>query len=257
VRNYCAILSALVRCQAEGFLRQDRIVDLTLELLTAFVGDHQHPGYVLALLEKERDQALTLLREAGAPEMAAAHLYALLHPDSRWERVAFDWQPVLRPALELGIVRPGEGSEELVEDLVGRPGTPAQVGEHLERIATYMNDERWCQVVEEELELADVKLTWDRANRNYPLTLSVDGIRDPLRDTRLLTLVRRALAYRHPEGVVVKPATGDTVSFRQGGPAFALIGGTEFESHNVITLEHIGNLEMRGAGWADELTAVS
>lgn len=253
VRNYCALLAALVECQVHGYLRPERVTYLARELLRAFVGDHQNPGCLRRYSDEERAHAEELLNQANAPAIAAALVYGLLHPASPWARVAFDWQPMLVPALELGVVSASEKSTTLQHDMGGGTRTPDQVNDHLLQIATYMNDARWCEVIEEELGLDGVQMAWNVGNPTYPLQLTIAGIDDALSDPRLVSLVRRAFLYRRPPGVVVRLSNGDRASFQWGDRAFVITGAREYESIADITMDYLALLEEHGVAWVGEL----
>jgi len=256
VRNYGALLAALVQCRSYGYLRTDRVADITKELIRSFVGEQQHPGYLLKLQVNEREQAMKLLIANDAEAMAAALIYAILQPESHWEQVAFEWQPMLVQAITLGVIAAGEGSPELLEAMSLPTRTPQQIDAHLQRVMTYMNDNRWCAIIEKDLALDRVKLDWNNTNQVYPLTVVVDGILDTLNDPRLVSLVRRALTYRKPEGIMVQIANGDRLSFRRGGIAYARVAQQQFESYDAITDDLMSMLEDLNAGWTSELKEI-
>jgi hypothetical protein len=253
VRNYCALLAALVECHAHSYLRPERVTNLARDLLRAFVGDHQSPGCLGRYSAEERAHAGVVLVEVNAPAVAAALVYGLLHPASPWARAAFDWQPMLVPALELGVVSAGEKSTTVLHNMGGGTRTPDQINDHLLRIATYMNDARWCEVIEEELGLDVVQMAWNVGNPTYPLQLTIAGIDDALTDPRLVSLVHRAFLYRRPAGVVVRLANGDRASFRRGCLAYFMCGATDYKSVADLTLEYLARLEEHGAPWEGEL----
>ena len=245
VRNYAAILTALVECWVQGFVQPHRVVVLVEALLGAFVRTERATGYLLTLDDDERQGALRLLQGSGAPPVAAALAYAALRPrDDVLDRV-FRLQPMLVTALELGVVQPAAGSDDLVTALVGDTPTVSDISERLTWAASHIDDEHWCDKIERDYELSGVTLARDHPH--FGLTIAIDGLSEPLTDSRIVSVARQAVDYAKTDSVILAVADGK-VSIRIDGDAFARVHGIEYESVEPVTHELLEQLEATGAG---------
>lgn len=246
VRNYAAILAALVECWTQGFLAPDRVVRLVETLLGAFVRTDRAAGYLLTLADDERSQALSVIRSSAAPGVASALAYAALRPGATdvLDRV-FRWQPMLVPAIELGVLDPADGSAELLLSLVAETTSDETIKKRLLWAASYIDDEHWCAKMQRDYGFGKVAL--GRDHPHFGLTLSVDGSPDPLIDSRLISIIRQAFDYRKVDAMILSLPKG-RISLRINGEAFARVGGHDLESSQPVTHDLLELLEATGAG---------
>lgn len=246
VRNYTGLLSALLECWTERYLSEDRLLALTTTLFGSFICTGRGPGYLMALSEADRDAAVVALDDATRAG-AAALLYVGLRPTTNWRANIFDWQTFLLPALELAVVRDDAVAAAAASLIVGAEVTAMDVADRLLWVALYMDDQQWGPAIARELNLTKVELTADNVIRNFGVTLRVSGLTDPLGDSRLVTLVRKALEYRKATGAVITLPEG-RVSVELGEQVYAKLDGVQFESAQTITVERMRLLEANGAG---------
>jgi hypothetical protein len=227
VRNYSALLAALARCWQENFLPHERLIRLLDTLFSAFLRGERAVGYLHSLSDEEREKALARLPQE-ARVVAGALCYALLREQTTWREVVFRFQPFLIDALELGVVEVGPQSPKLDKRLVGEKPSAATIEERLLFACEFTDDEHWCARQERELGFAYVRLTQRDFKRDkFGITLAVEGA--SLEDSRLVSLVRQALAYRKAEGVVVE--IGDTrLAVHLGESVAARVHGEMCES---------------------------
>jgi hypothetical protein len=198
------------------------------------------------LPEAERNAAVAALDDT-ARAGAAALLYAGLQPTPKLRTYIFEWQPFLVRAVELGLVRDDETAAAAASLIVGAAVKPTDVGNCLLAAATYIDDQQWQESTAHELNLAHMEFTNERVSRDYGVMLRVSGVADPLHDPRLVTLVRKTLAYRKARGIIISLPEG-RLSVQIGGHLYAKLDGIRYESVEPITLDDLSLLEWNGAG---------
>ena len=130
VRNYLALLMATGALWQEEVLDQARAATVLEDLFGSFVRRERTEGYLAALDDNARQQALAALPdEAG--ELAAALLYCALRPEAPWGGYIFDWQPFVIAGLEWGVFSPGQRTLDALEWLVDRRPSLRDVEERL------------------------------------------------------------------------------------------------------------------------------
>lgn len=258
VKNYIALLFAIAESWTNGYVGQDRLRAITLSLLQGFVGSEKRPGYLLQLDEEDRGTAVAALGP-DAPQVAAALFFVCLHPRSAWKSQVFEWQPSLVPAVEAGILSSGPLAVEYVQTLIGAQDHPERrvnaraIEDHLLRLCIYMDDHHWCRLQVEELGLHRLSLesTGGDRGRQFPITLRIDGVPNLLVEPRLVTLVRRLVAYRQVPGLIVETTASSggrpsRLTVQLSGRVFGTGG---WESTREIEIDDLRRLEEQGRGF--------
>jgi len=176
-------------------------------------------GYLSALNDREREQALELLQTGGSPAIGAALAYAGL-VNAKPSRF-FEWQSFLTSALQWRVIEPGPGTTELVHALVSLRPSVDHVAARLRFVAEYMDDERWSKTVQETLGFVRLKRR-DVSRPAYDAEIELEPGVDLVRDPRIVMLAREALRYRGPKGVRIKSGA-DVLVVAARGPAVASI----------------------------------
>lgn len=211
----------------------------------------------------------------SARELGAALVYAAMPPASSWQSHVFEWQPTIVAAIENGVISAGERSVEALDAFINAPGadralgnvTPSKekIDDHLQLLATFINDEQWCLLQEQELGLTDVQLlrNTDAAQaRIWPWRVTVEGVAKLRVDPRIVSLVLRTLVYKQVSGVIIQTkerAEGDdkpqrlTLSLSSEESIFSLDGHDEHMLPESITLQRLRRLESAGQGFMEIL----
>ena len=208
VRNFIALLYALTECWRKNYLPEDRVRDLIEALMASFIQGERSRGYLWLLEDDERSKAIDAVTEE-AREVADALVYAVFRDTTIGHPYIFDWQVFLAPGLDLGLFRCGDSVPALVESLCGYQCSCEEVKARLEEVATYVNDERWCDRTRQGLQLEVLSLHVGHFRDATFLIRVADEI-DLLTDTRMPRLAREALEYRRTESTVIVEAGGST-----------------------------------------------
>ena len=84
------------------------------------------------------------------------------------------------------------------------------------------------------------------------LAAVVSGCDKPLTDTRLLTVARRALDFKHESAIAVRAGT-DTFVYEPGAFARAISGGMTYRSQAPVDSATLRAIEDQGGSWGDVL----
>jgi hypothetical protein len=224
-----------------------RMGSLFHTLLDAFTREDR--GYLSTLDGTECERAIELLRTGRTPEIAAALAYVALARTPAAD--FFAWQPTLIPALDRGVLAPGDGTAGVVEQLLGtRPSTEA-VLQRLRFVADYTDDEHWSADVAASVGLSSVKVV-PSLHPAFKLGLAVERGLDFALDARTVRLLRRALDHKSLGSVRITSG-GDVLTAAYGKPIFASVAGRGWESPGPITTEDIAELEREGGSLASML----
>jgi hypothetical protein len=224
-----------------------RLASLFHTLLDAFTRTER--GYLSTVDGTERDRAVELLRTGRTPEIAAALAYVALARTPAAE--FFAWQPTLVPALDFGVLAPGDGTADVVEQLLGgRPSTDVVLA-RLRFVATYTDDEHWSADVAASVGLTSVKVV-PAHHPAFALGIVIKPEIDFVFDARTVRLLRRALAYKDLGSVRITSGD-DVLTAAFAGSIFAKVAKRGWESRGRLTMEDIAELEHEGGSLASIL----
>lgn len=254
VVNYETLLGVVSAAWTYDALEPKQLRKLLLTLLTAFIGaGERQPGFLGGVNDRQRAEALSRL-DPFATELAAG--LATVALDSRWRAAIYEWQPVLRRGLDLDVLIAGEWSVRIVKRLLGKDVNVDWIYDLLRRRIEFVDEDTWCERVAAELGFDSVSLDLHRAAKVRSWVF-VQGAGDPLGDTRLLSIVRRFLAFKDVPAVAVRAGGDSVMIFEPGAPARALIDGVSHRSTEAVTLTMLEEVERQGGSWADLLGALS
>jgi hypothetical protein len=83
--------------------------------------------------------------------------------------------------------------------------------------------------------------------------IDVTGAQDLLGDRRLVSVIRRALAFKRVDGATISLSADDRLAVDLGEPIYALINGTAFTSREPVGGETLADLETANIGFAGYL----
>jgi hypothetical protein len=257
--NYQALVSVLVTAWAEDALDENRLVRLAGELFGAFLGDGKSPGFLGRADEQLRATVLHDLDDA-IRQWAAGLAYLALRPHTPWAEIVYDWQPYLRRGLiDTDVLVVGERTVELVDHVLGEEHAQREIEDILLARAEYIDEEKWCQGLADALELEHVAL-YHSGNEFVPVRIRLDGVDDPLTDSRVVEAAVNAMRFRKLDAIGIE--VGDTVAvLRPGKPPVARVGspsgGHMIKSQVVITRERLDAVERQGGALSDLLGLAS
>ncbi len=248
-RNYAALLIADTDCWEQGHLPEERIVRLLGTLLGSFIRTERSRGYLLLLSEEDRQRPLDRL-SPEARALAAALVYCALRPSAKWRDYLFEWQPALVLGLDLGVFDVSPRSCDVVERLIDKRVSEDEIRDLLQWGAAYIDDERWAEKQQRDLGFDRVRLTKLDVSRRFGVTLEVAGDGASLDDSRLVSLVRQALAYRKTDGAIVELSEQTRLSVKLGEPVWARVDQQTLCTSNNYKLEDLAELERQGVSFA-------
>jgi hypothetical protein len=254
-RNYQALVSVLVNAWAEDALDEDRLVRLASELFGAFLGDGKAPGFLGRADEQLRARVLHELDDA-VREWAAGLAYLALRPQTVWHDVVYDWQPYLRRGLiDTDVMVVGERTATFVARVLGEEIDERQIKDVLLARATYLDEEKWCGGLAQELGLRRVSLRTIN-NPAAPLRIILDGIAEPLTDSRVVEAAVNAMRFRNADAIGIE-MDGFVAVLRPGHPPVARLGSSAaaktVRSPVVITAERLEAVERQGGALSELL----
>jgi hypothetical protein len=249
VVNYETLLGILLLGWVNDALDTAQCRSLLLDLLKAFVGDSPERGFLGQATDEVREQALQRL-DPGFVEIAAGLAHVALSSPG-WGADIYDWQPSLARAIEFGVALPGPLSTSTVLHITGTEVTVEEIDELLTGRVTWVDEETWCKRLAAELGLAGLR--FERFNPpRIPVIAVVAGAIDPLHDTRLLTVARRAQNFLDAEAIAVG-AGDDRFIFEPNGRARARVDTHPHQSDACVTVARLIEIERQGGSWADLL----
>jgi hypothetical protein len=253
--NYQALVSVLVNAWAEHALDDDRLMRLTNELFGAFLGDGKSPGFLGRADEQLRATVLLQVDDA-IREWAAGLAYLALRPQTPWHEVVYDWQPYLRRGLiDSNVMVVGERTTIFVARVVGEEVGQRQIEDVLLARAEYIDEEKWCEGLAEALGLQRVSLR-TISNPAAPLRIRLDGVTEPLTDSRVVEAALNAMRFRKADAIGVE-IDGFVAVLRPGYPPVAKLGpdagAKTVRSPIVITRERLDAIERQGGALSELL----
>jgi hypothetical protein len=163
----------------------------------------------------------------------------------------FEWQPFLIPGVAWGVFRPSAAAASLASSLVGSAVTEDALSARLDFVASYTDDDHWCERISALLGTGHVKI--DRvAHPLYGVEVSAQGLGNVLTDPRAVALARAALSYRRGAGVRLR-ADGAIVAIALGRPIFAAVSGREFSSIEPVNADKLEALVAEGSAFGSLL----
>ena len=250
VVNYETLLSVIFLAWANDALQIAQLRRLLRTLLDAFIGPAEGHGFLGRVSQTERTAALTELEPAFV-EIAAGLTYAALAVP-HWTEDIYDWQPSLQRGVELGVILPGTLSESVVLHLTGHSVDEKTIDEVLNHRIDWVDDATWCKRLATELALASLSLE-PFNNPKVPVIVRVKGGLDFLHDSRVLTVARRVVKFKHLNAIAVQ-ISDDRFIFEPGAYARALIGGpggSSYKTDNPVDAAKLEEIEDQGGTLAD------
>lgn len=249
VVNYETLLAILFVAWVNDALAAAQLRKLLLTLLNAFVGAAPGHGFLGHVDEPDRAAALAALDQRFV-EIAASLVYVALAAPG-WRDDIYDWQPVLRRGIELGVALPGSLSGPAVLHLTGETAEDAAIDELLALRVDWVDEATWCERLTAELDLPSLRL--ERFNPpKVPIVAKVNRLAEPAGDTRLLTVARRVLDFKRLQAVAVRVGD-DTFVFEPGAYARARISGRIYKTDDTVDGARLRDIEDQGGSWADLL----
>jgi hypothetical protein len=249
VVNYETLLALVVMAWVNDALGVVQLRKLLLTLLQAFVGPASGLGYLGQLDHDDRDAARIALDPRLAEIAAGLAFVALREPG--WREDIYDWQPVIKRGRDLGVVAVGPLSSPVVLHATGASAELDDIEALLVQRIDWIDDDTWCARLSAELGLTSFRLE-PHSPPVVPLAAKVTGIAQPVRDTRLLTVARRLLDFKHLQAVAVR-AGDDTFVFEPGARARAKVGSQVYQTDDVVDSNRVHEIENQGGSWADLL----
>jgi hypothetical protein len=249
VVNYETLIGILVLGWVNDALDLRQSRSLLLDLLSAFVGGNPGQGFLGQAPDEVRERAITTL-DPGFVEIAAGLVYVALTAPG-WGADIYNWQPTLARAIELGVVLPGPLSESTVRHATGESASVQSIDELLAQRVSWADDSTWCERLADELGLGHLRLARFNPPR-VPVVVVVTGDVNALKDTRLLTVARRALKFKEV-GAIAVSAGDDRFVFEPDAPARARVDGRGYTTDGPVTVSRLLEIEQQGGAWADLL----
>lgn len=215
--NFTAMVTFVGRLRLDAAEQPDQVelTDADLDeiwwwCLTAFVGTGRRDGYLDQLAAADADECIRGL-DPWVGEWAAWLCWLAIRPGGGRRMRVIRAQSVLTAALDHGLLAPTDLSAQLAEAVAGGALTKAGVEEDLLSAAAFVDDDLWCAVTAEQLELTVLRFERSRDLHTTRTVLHVGGLDDPLRDPRTPHLLVEAERYRDSSGIVLRavrtPAT--------------------------------------------------
>jgi hypothetical protein len=222
VINFTAIVYFLgsLRLAAVDTPEEVALTDADLDLLwwewlATFIGTGRRNGYLDRLNPAEADDVVRGL-DSQVRETAAWLCWLTIRPGQDQRSRIIEVQPVLRAAVDRGLLNPTEESAHSARLVVGRPVTTVDIETDLLEAAVFIDDDLWCTTTAQELELADLRFGRPQDLRGVDALLHVAGISDALHDVRLTRLLEAVARYRGCRTVAVYASSRSAGHARHG-----------------------------------------
>ncbi|TCK21941.1 hypothetical protein [Pseudonocardia endophytica] len=187
--------------------------ELWWSLLATFCGTGRRDGYLDRFARAEADARVGGL-DRQVRETAAWMCWLGVRPGAGWRTRVVRHQAALASAVERNLPQLTENAARHAatargDDPIPAP-TPAGMTDGLLRAATFIDDDLWCEVMADQLGLAELRFVRMRDPSRIRTELHVHGLDDPLQDPRVPRLLLAADRYRGRAGVVLRaaPASG-------------------------------------------------
>ena len=250
VVNYETMLAIIVMAWVNDALDAKQTRKLLLATINGFIGPRPGVGFLGRCDHQEAEDAVAQLKE-GFVELGAGVVYAALTRPG-WTEDIYDWQPTLERGINHGVLLPGPLSESVAAQLTDARPSVADIDKLLLQRVDWIDEANWCARLASELGLGGVSL--ERRAATVKLGAVVNGCGDPLTDTRLLTVARRGLDFKHESAIAVR-AGNDTFVYEPGALARATISGHVHKSAAPVDAALLRAIEDQGGSWGDLLRA--
>lgn len=248
--NYEVLLGLLSEIWLGDALPEEAVIALLGEVWTALLGSHARRG----LLDRaDRDVAAEVLASISddARDLGAGLAFCALHNELPWKSYVYEWQPFLIRGIDDAVFRPGLRAVNLALGLWAGDWSKSEIERALHDRASWIDDETWGRRLAAELDLASIHLVRQAGHKGVSTVVDVRGLVDPWRDPRLITVARRAMAFRSSNHVLIRTGTGNFL-VRLGEVLRAVIDGKTRESIVPIDAQRLAGVE-RQHGTLDEL----
>jgi hypothetical protein len=118
----------------------------------------------------------------------------------------------------------------------------AAVDQRLYWAAAYIDEPHWCERTARQLGFASIEFVKNKINPYFPVYLAVRGEPATLEAAALVSVIRRALAFRRCDRLMLD-LTGGRLSITLGDMAYARIHGISWESREPISAQTLQQLE--------------
>lgn len=248
-RNYEALIDVLAMIWITDSLEDDgRLISLLGELWTAFVGITERSGFLGRAERPLREDALAALSD-DAKGLAAGLAFSSLQDGMPWRSVVYHWQPFLIRGKKLGVIVASEISADLVELLGKERPSIAEVDKLLDDRSAYLDDRTWGSRLAQELKLSRIEILRG-FNPNIKLAIRVEGMMNPARDPRLVTIARQAMEKKRSTEVVLV-VDDERFRLRMGEVTSARIEGVIRRSPEPMSTTRLEEVESQGGSFAD------
>lgn len=215
-------------------LTRSDIADIWFRWLSGFAGVGKGDGWLERLDGDEADRAMHRI-PGWLPETVAALTWLsvdLRNSDDLRPRI-LQWQPVVSAALQTGLLNPTEHTAAFLASTSGINLSLERVDADLLSVVEFIDDELWCERTAQDLGIPRLHLSQSKVG----VRVDVQGIDDPLLDTRVPQLMVAARRYRRCTGVAVFSVDHDwRVVCVESEPVAVLgrLGGTQLESTRAL-----------------------
>lgn len=215
--------------------------------LGPFAGTGQGDGWLDRLDEPTRHEVLDDL-PGWVPVLAAALCWLVVRRGHHHRERVVRFQASLNAALAHGLVGSDVTTAEYLSAVCGHKVTLAEVDTQLLEAADFIDDDLWCERTAAELGLTSLSLEAPPGATAIDVRLDVEGVTDPLLDTRVPRLVTETRTYRRCQGVSLFAAEGWRMSFASGDTVVyrLAVEDSVIESDLPVTVESLAELAGEG-----------
>ena len=180
-------------------------------------------------------------------QLSAAFIFWSVQKDASWRTTVFQLQSAIARAEELDLIRCTDEIAAKLDPLFPQQVTAASMQERIRWAATFMDDEEWCRRAASDLDLESLSFS-KVAYGPIPQGLEVKGDSARLENPALVPLVKRVLAYKKVDSVVLV-LESVRLALHLYKPINARVDGGILTSQQTLSEELIEDLESAGAGW--------
>ena len=228
---------------------EEDLDDLWLRWLRTLVGTGQGDGWLDQLDDADLLIARTHVLESMLEETTALCWLAVQTGIANRQRI-IAWRPVLNAALTHGLIDPTKTVARYLTEVTGHTLTSDHIGDRLQHVIGFIDDELWCDGAIEDLALETLELRASPGSRHFQVRVDVRGVSDPLMDPRVPRLIVAVRQYRGCDGVALYDAdNGWRVVAANGRPIGYMSSATSKEPDNSLDRIDEGVLEhLAGTG---------
>ena len=263
--NFQALLIGLADIRLTKSITPQRSAAVTLALLQSILGSEQRHGYLLDLEDEDERALVESLMTSESAGIAAALVYDALNPSSNWRSVVFEWQPFIKEALKREFIAADDVTLQLLSQFAAVDGgyrvpeSVEKVDDHLEMLATFINDTHWCKQQQQELGFHKVVIRRSELLQvdRRPYTVTLTGPVTLRIEPRVVTLLLRLLEYKKVRGAIVRhedpqnPGKGKqiiSVDLQAAESIYALDDTGGYFSPRPVTKQQLERLEEQNLG---------